>query len=112
MTRPSEDDLIARYFAPLAGEGGSRAAGRRRVPFSEARIRSGADHGFAGGDRSISCPTTPPARLRRKALGVNVSDLAAKGAEPRGFLLNLALPDDWTEDWLSGFAAGLGDGRR
>ncbi len=28
---------------------------------------------------------------------MNLSDLAAKGAEPRGFLLTLALPDEWDE---------------
>src|SRR5439155_25130761 len=43
----------------------------------------------------------------RKALRVNLSDLAAKGAEPVGYLLALALPVDWTEDWIRKFAAGL-----
>jgi thiamine-monophosphate kinase len=38
-----------------------------------------------------------------------LSDLAAKGAEPVGFLLALALPGDWTEDWLAAFAKGLGE---
>ena len=47
--------------------------------------------------------------IARKALRVNLSDLAAKGAEPRGFLLGLALPEDWTADWLAGFAEGLGE---
>ena len=50
----------------------------------------------------------PPAAIARKALRVNLSDLAAKAAEPIGFLLGLALPDDWTEAWLADFAAGLG----
>ena len=48
-----------------------------------------------------------PQSIARKALAVNVSDLAAKAAEPSGFLLTLALPDDWTEAWLAGFAEGL-----
>ena len=34
----------------------------------------------------------PPAAIARKALRVNLSDLAAKGARPLGFLLTLALP--------------------
>jgi thiamine-monophosphate kinase len=38
---------------------------------------------------------------------VNLSDLAAKGAEPAGFLLTLALPETWTEAWLEAFAEGL-----
>ncbi len=53
-------------------------------------------------------PEDAAGSIARKALGVNVSDLAAKGAEPRGFLLDLVLPEDWTEEWLSAFAAGLG----
>ena len=42
-----------------------------------------------------------------KALRVNLSDLAAKGARPLGFLLSLALPKEVGEDWLEGFAQGL-----
>jgi thiamine-monophosphate kinase len=42
-------------------------------------------------------------------LRVNLSDLAAKGAEPSGFLLGLALPEDWTAHWFAGFAQGLGE---
>ena len=41
-----------------------------------------------------------------KALGVNLSDLAAKGAKPAGFLLTLALPKDWSQPWLKTFASG------
>jgi thiamine-monophosphate kinase len=51
----------------------------------------------------------PPEAIARKALRVNLSDLAAKGAEPVGFLLALALPGDWTTDWLEAFARGLGE---
>ncbi len=48
-----------------------------------------------------------------KALRVNLSDLAAKGASPLGFLLSLALPKEIGEDWLVGFAEGLrGDAQR
>jgi thiamine-monophosphate kinase len=42
-------------------------------------------------------------------LGVNLSDLAAKAANPLGFLLTLALPRDWTPDWLEAFSRGLGE---
>jgi thiamine-monophosphate kinase len=42
-----------------------------------------------------------------KALRVNLSDLAAKGAKPLGFLLSLALPQEIGDDWLAGFAQGL-----
>jgi thiamine-monophosphate kinase len=46
--------------------------------------------------------------VARKALRVNLSDLAAKGANPLGFLLSLALPKETGEDWLAPFAQGLG----
>lgn len=43
-----------------------------------------------------------------KSLAVNLSDLAAMGAEPRWFLLALTLPDP-AAAWLSAFAQGLGE---
>ena len=49
----------------------------------------------------------PSDGLARKALRVNLSDLAAMGATPRGYLLNLAIPASLCDDWLEGFAAGL-----
>lgn len=48
----------------------------------------------------------PPGRIAQKLLRVNLSDLAAKGAEPAGYLLTLALPAA-RRDWLAAFAAGL-----
>ena len=58
-------------------------------------------------------PDDPPDAIARKALRVNLSDLAAKGAKPRGFLLTLALPKAIGDDWLEAFARGLGaDARR
>jgi thiamine-monophosphate kinase len=50
--------------------------------------------------------TVDPARLGHKALAVNLSDLAAMGAEPLGFTLALALPRA-DESWLAGFSRGL-----
>ena len=48
-----------------------------------------------------------------KALRVNLSDLAAKGATPLGYLISLALPRDIGQDWLTEFAEGLrGDAER
>lgn len=47
-----------------------------------------------------------PVRLGHKCLAVNLSDLAACGAEPRAFLLSLSLPRA-DEAWLQGFAQGL-----
>lgn len=47
-----------------------------------------------------------PAALGHKALAVNLSDLAAMGAEPAAFTLALALPQV-DEAWLAAFSDGL-----
>jgi thiamine-monophosphate kinase len=49
----------------------------------------------------------PPDDVARKALRVNLSDLAAKGAMPVGFLLSLALPQGIGMPWVESFAHGL-----
>jgi len=51
-------------------------------------------------------PTVDPGRLGHKSLAVNLSDLAACGAQPLAFTLSIALPRV-DEGWLAGFAAGL-----
>jgi thiamine-monophosphate kinase len=104
--RLGEDDLIARYFAPLAGPAGlglrDDAALMRPPPGHDLVLTADAlvagVHFFAD---------DPPDGIARKALRVNLSDLAAKGARPLGFLLTLALPGGWREDWLAAFADGL-----
>lgn len=50
--------------------------------------------------------TVDPVRLGHKSLAVNLSDLAACGAEPRAFLLSLSMPRA-DEAWLRGFSQGL-----
>jgi len=106
MPRPSEDELIATFFAPLAAPGGlglrDDAAILPEMPGQD--IVATTDMLAAG---VHFFPDDPPGAVARKALRVNLSDLAAKGAEPRGFLLGLALPEDLTADWLAGFAQGL-----
>lgn len=51
-------------------------------------------------------PDVPPRSLGHKALAVNLSDLAAMGAEPRAFTLALALPEA-DPAWLEAFAGGM-----
>ena len=51
----------------------------------------------------------PPADIGWKALAVNVSDLAAKGAAPRAYLMALSFPEPPTRAWMAEFARGLGD---
>jgi thiamine-monophosphate kinase len=52
-------------------------------------------------------PGAPPRSLGHRALAVNLSDIAAMGANPAWALLSLTLPAV-DEDWLAGFAAGFG----
>ena len=102
-----EDDLIARFFAPIAGLAGlglrddaglvTPPPGHDLVVTKDALVAG--VHFFAD---------DPPGSIARKALGVNLSDLAAKRARPLGFLLAIALPRPWSDDWLGAFAAGLG----
>src|SRR6185312_3972275 len=102
-----EDRLIARFFKPLATDPGAFGltddAALVKPPrgcdlvFTTDAIMAGV-HFF---------PDDPPGQLARKAVRVNLSDLAAKGAKPLGFLLSLALPGDVSDSWLSSFATGL-----
>lgn len=104
--RPGEFELIARHFAPIAGPGGLGLvddAGLIR-PARGYEIVVTADALVAG---VHFFPDDPPASIARKALAVNLSDLAAKGARPEGFVLSLVLPRGWREDWLAEFAQGL-----
>ena len=105
--RLSEEGLIARHFAPLAGPGadGLRDDAASLAPTPGHDLVLTVDAVVAG---VHYFPDDPPASVAAKALAVNLSDLAAKGAAPRGFLLTLALSPDWTEDWLAAFAGGLG----
>lgn len=103
-----EEDLISRLLAPLAGEG----AHGLRDDAASLSVRQGFD-------LILTCdtlvagvhffPDDPAASIARKALAVNVSDLAAKGASPRGYLLSLALPSDTDVPWLEAFASGLAE---
>ncbi len=100
-----EFDLIARHFKrpvrrAALGVGDDCAL---LAPRSGMQIAVSSDmlvegrHFFAG---------TDPEALGHKALAVNLSDLAACGAEPLGFTLALALPQQ-DDAWLAAFARGL-----
>jgi thiamine-monophosphate kinase len=52
-------------------------------------------------------PDDPPAQIARKLLRVNLSDLAAMGAAPLGYLLALARSSAIADAWLGEFCAGL-----
>jgi thiamine-monophosphate kinase len=101
-----EFDLIRRFFQRPATPGVEVAVGDDcavLVPTPGARWLVSSDM-LVEGRHFLS--TVDPARLGHKALAVNLSDLAACGATPRGFTLALALPRA-DEAWLARFAHGL-----
>jgi thiamine-monophosphate kinase len=101
-----EFDLIRRFFQRPAGacvEVGVGDDCAVLVPTAGMRWLISSDM-LVEGRHFLS--TVDPARLGHKALAVNLSDLAACGATPRGFTLALALPRA-DEAWLAGFARGL-----
>ncbi len=104
----SEDDLIARFFAPIAGPGalGLKDDAACLTPPPGCDLIATKDALVAGVHFFAD---DPPEAIARKALRVNVSDLAAKGADPLGFLLALALPVGVEADWIERFAKGLGE---
>jgi thiamine-monophosphate kinase len=108
VKRPREDELIAQYFAPLAAPGGLALLDDTAIyqpPTGFDLVLT--QDALVAGVHFFADDAAP--RIAQKALRVNLSDLAAKAAEPAGFLLALALPHDWTADWLKGFADGLGE---
>jgi thiamine-monophosphate kinase len=101
-----EEALIARYFKPLATDPGAFNLGD-----DAAILKASGDDIVVTTDAVVEgvhfLADDPPDTVARKALRVNLSDLAAKGATPAGFVLTLALraADD---AWLTLFARGLG----
>ena len=102
-----EDSLIARYFKPIATDANAfglvddaailKALGEDIVVTTDAIVEG--VHYLA---------SDPPDTVARKALRTNLSDLAAKGAAPAGFVLTLALRVA-DENWLELFARALGE---
>jgi thiamine-monophosphate kinase len=107
--RLGEFAMIAKLFAPLS----AKAPGAFGLTDDAATLSLEADE-----EMVITVDTVvegvhffrndPAEGIARKALRVNLSDLAAKGAKPRGYLLALSLPGWVGDDWLTRFAGGLG----
>lgn len=103
----AEDRIIARFFAPLAthpGAFGLTDDAAAIVPPVGCDLVVTAD-AIVGGVHFLAADA--PQTVASKALRVNLSDLAAKGARPLGYLLSLALPHELGEEWLTGFTEGL-----
>jgi thiamine-monophosphate kinase len=102
-----EESLIARYFRPLATHPGAF-----QLDDDAAALKASGDDIVVTTDAIVEgvhfLPDDPPDTIARKALRVNLSDLAAKGATPAGFVLTLALRSA-DEAWLKPFATALGE---
>jgi len=103
-----EFDFIATYLAPLAGAGGLgleddaallKPSPGKDIVLTKDTMVEGVHfpQGHYGGDTA------------EKLLRVNLSDLAAKGAHPIGYMLSIAWPKGVEQSYFQGFAAGLRD---
>lgn len=103
---PREFAFIRRHFAALAGPAALNlrddaavflpAPGQEMVMAVDAMV-----------ENVHFLPTDPPDLIGRKLLRCNLSDLAAMGSRPEGWLLAFARPPHITEDWVEQFCAGL-----
>jgi thiamine-monophosphate kinase len=106
----SESDLVQTYLAPLAKD----MPGAFGLTDDAALLTSepGTDHVFST-DPVIAgvhfFPDDKPRDIAWKALAVNVSDIAAKGARPVAYLLTLAFPEAPERSWMADFAQGLAE---
>jgi thiamine-monophosphate kinase len=108
QTESNEDRLIAKYFKPLATDPGAfglvdDAAAITPPPGCDLVLKTDA---IIGGIHFF--PDDPADAVAQKALRVNLSDLAAKGAKPLGCLLSLGMPAGTPESWIAAFSGGLG----
>ena len=105
---PGEFGLIARHFRPLAGPGAlgllddaallQPPAGRELVLAADAMV---------AGIHFL--PDDPPGTIGAKLLRVNLSDLAAMGADPLAYLMTVSAPLPTADSWFAAFAAGLAE---
>ncbi len=103
----AEDRLIATYFQPIATHPGAfdltdDAAAIAPPPGCDLVLKT---DGVVSGVHFFL--DDPADTVARKALRINLSDLAAKGAAPLGFLLSIGMPAGLPSDWLKSFARGL-----
>ncbi len=105
---PEEFGRIARHFAPLTGPAGlgllDDAAVLAPPPGRELVLTVDA---MVAGVHFL--PDDPVDLVARKLLRVNLSDLAAMGATPLGYLTTVSVPRETPDAWFAAFAAGLAE---
>jgi thiamine-monophosphate kinase len=108
MGLPREFALIAQHFRPLAGDGAldlsddaallTPPAGQQLVLAADALVQG-----------VHFLPDDPPGMIARKLLRVNLSDLAAMGAAPLGYLMTTAFTRGTPDAWIADFVVGLAE---
>ena len=103
---PQEFSFIRKHFSKLAGPAAlnlrddaavyTPPQGRELVIAADAMV-----------EQVHFLPSDPPGTIGRKLLRCNLSDLAAMGARPEGWLLTIARPPGVTEEWFAAFSDGL-----
>jgi thiamine-monophosphate kinase len=101
---------IARFFRPLAAQFPGALnltddAALLRVPDGQELVVT--TDAIVADVHFLS--TDAPADIARKALRVNLSDLAAKGAQPLAYTLTLAVGREVDDSWVAAFAGGLAE---
>lgn len=110
QTVRGEEDIVQSFLAPLAaGLAGAHGltddcAALTPPPGEDLVLKTDA---IAAGVHFF--PDDPAAAIGWKALAVNVSDLAAKGARPLAYLMSLSFPEAPTRAWMAAFADGLSE---
>ena len=111
--RPSEFDLIERLFSPLTSS--HPGAENLKDDCSTLSISSGCEALYSVDTlvEGIHFFSADPAEsVAKKMLRVSLSDIAASGGSPRGYLIALSLPKDVSLEWLEGFSKGLADDQK
>lgn len=109
MDEPAaEFAFIARHFRGLAGPAALSLSDDAAVflPPPGRELVVAADAMVAG---VHFLPDDPSDSIGRKLLRVNLSDLAAMGATPLGYLMTISVPPGLPPGWFEGFSAGLAD---
>ena len=99
-----EQQIIRKYFYPLANNEESLELKNDAAFLKKNKLVISSDMMIE--DQHFTKDNDPEI-LARKLLRINISDLAAMGATPYGFFLNIALPKKDAMNWIGRFSKGL-----
>ena len=99
-----EQKLIQKYFLPLARNKECLFLKNDAAYFENQNLVISTDMMIE--DKHFR-KSIDPNLLAKKLIRINLSDIAAMGAVPDGFFLNIALPKSKVEDWFKNFTSGL-----